>query len=734
MEKSSAIIAVSISILLNFTLSKNASSWPERTHQDLSGLAAKNCVLDKNKGDYLQHLGFEFGLDESFKWNEIKKTLTEWIEEGANLEDKSDPLFPAFGTTRSVNHFHNPRKPWTQAGLDDWFILHYTGESSLVWSQDGARQQTYIEGDWSWQKTREYYYLAVTATTESERQTNFAKTFRGLGHQIHLIQDAAQPDHVRNDAHPEDTLGLKYGIGFEKWAGENRNFVKTLAANPILSGVPLNVSYGGLTPISQFLDAEQYDGTNPSLTLSQGIAEYTNANFFSDDTAFSAERYSTDHRHYFPYPKKSSTDLDDYLAWNKLPETVTSEDGVPDTAFWIKKIGDGETVEHFLKPIYLSNNISETAGIGSLYYRTFYRDEKCHEDYAQKLIPRAVGYSAGLLNYFFRGQLEVTAVPVLQNNSIIYLRARIKNMTLDETMTDGTFTLSYSYRPTGAKPDGSEDVWGQAPVVSNGTLEYGGDDQHPVEDTVIDFLLPTPIPKGNYDSAKFTLAFLGTLGNEVGAVIGKALTLGEIKFKEEWDNGLTGNNNWGHVEFNVFGWNPGNGTTTNTIVGDTLIKENNRYMGSMSARVNESFVDYDYNNGEFRDGLPILITPDTYLEFKIDAMSINQIPPAPPGYSNHWQALIFHFNNGLSLQYSQEGQGMYTGSNTGYFTFQLGLIIVDNIYDMFKVANIAIPGGPLNLEGISFLQQLFPLSEPSTVYHRQYMEIDSIRIIEGKKQ
>lgn len=27
--------------------------------------------------------------------------------------------------------------------------------------------------------------------------------FRGLGHQIHLIQDMAVPEHVRNDAHPE---------------------------------------------------------------------------------------------------------------------------------------------------------------------------------------------------------------------------------------------------------------------------------------------------------------------------------------------------------------------------------------------------------------------------------------------------------------------------------------------------------------------------------------------------
>ena len=38
---------------------------------------------------------------------------------------------------------------------------------------------------------------------------------------------------------------------------------------------------------------------------------------------------------------------------------------------------------------------------------TFYRDETCHADYLEKLIPRAVGYSAGMLNYFFRGKINI---------------------------------------------------------------------------------------------------------------------------------------------------------------------------------------------------------------------------------------------------------------------------------------------------------------------------------------
>src|SRR4030042_6221543 len=192
---------------------------------------------------------------------------------------------------------------------------------------------------------------------------------------------------------------------------------------------------------------------------------------------------------------------------------------------------------------------------------------------------------------------------------------------------------------------------------------------------VIDFLIPEPIPLESCDSAKFMLTFKGTLGNEEGAVIGKALTLGEVKFSEEWNNGFTGNHNWAHTDFNLFDQNLGNGRNSNVIDGDTLIKDNIRFVGHKTARVNESFLDYDYNNGQFRDILPIQITPDTYLQFKIDAMSINEIPPAPPGYTNHWQTLILHFNNGSSLQYFQEGRGLDNGASTAYLTFPLGLIV-----------------------------------------------------------
>lgn len=118
-------------------------------------------------------------------------------------------------------------------------------------------------------------------------------------------------------------------------------------------------------------------------------------------------------------------------------------------------------------------------------------------------------------------------------------------------------------------------------------------------------IYPDLIPTKNYDSVKFTLVFKGTLGNEEEAVIGKSLTLEEIKFTEEWDNGLNGNHTWAHTSFNLFDQNPDNGSTANTIIGDTLIKDNIRYVRYKTARVNESFLDDHFNNGQFKDILPI---------------------------------------------------------------------------------------------------------------------------------
>ena len=144
-------MAVAVLIFVS-VFSGHAFSWDDGvTHKDLSEYAAINSILDKSKGDYLNGLGFPDGLYTWLKWNGNRTIkdgyIIEWLREGAMLEDSSGPLFIGYidGKGRSFNHFHNPLKPWAQAGLDDFF----TGESSLLWAQDENNQENFYEGNWS---------------------------------------------------------------------------------------------------------------------------------------------------------------------------------------------------------------------------------------------------------------------------------------------------------------------------------------------------------------------------------------------------------------------------------------------------------------------------------------------------------------------------------------------------------------------------------------------------------
>ena len=660
-------------------------------------------IIEQNKESLSAYLNSNLGFSDGIKQILNGQEVIAWFREGGRKEDE-----PAY--SRSFNHFHDPLQPWYIAGFDKTF------KSSLIWAQDQGMIGSLFGGDWSWKKARGSFYKGLTSITKTEKEKNLADTFRALGQIMHLVQDVSVPAHVRNDTHVSiDLFGKKIGkYHYEVWVNDN---LATISLSPInFDKAILNIIPEATAPIpiANIFDTNKYnaDGSNPEVAtgVSIGISEYANANFFSEGTNFKN----------YPHPAVADTNFQNIDF--KHPEVVDAEDGKLDNRIYIKKVV-GEQIQRLASLSYVSYDCIKK---GYYQFSPLVLDHKVYEEYASKLIPRAVGYSAGLLDYFFRGKLQVTTVPILYKNTIYYLRVKIKNMTPNETMKDGEFTLTYSYRPTGGNPDGSQDIWGQAPVVLSGNLAEG-------EERVIDFWLPNPIPKENYDSAKFTLAFKGTLGNEVGAVIGKALTLGEIKFEEEWNNGLNGNHNWAHTGITLLGQNPDNGSTSNILAGDTFIKDNIRYVGKRTARVNESYVGYDTLNNQFIDILPIRITPDTYIQFKIDEMWINQRTPAQPGYTNDWQHLVLRFNNGLGIQYTTQGQGVYLGSTCGNFEFDPNFIIVDNIYELFEAAGITIPPEDLYLRNIAFIQQLSIIEGNSNMEHHQHMKIDSIRIIEGKR-
>jgi hypothetical protein len=350
---------------------------------------------------------------------------------------------------------------------------------------------------------------------------------------MHLIQDASQPDHVRNDAHPWDH-NQAGGFNLERWAKDNSNFINALAANPQMPTLSLNPSsyaldpsyYSrNLTPVALLTDTDQYNGTGPSTGLTQGIAEYTNGNFASEHTIFAEENPTTD-KHYFPYPRKSSTDIQNYITQNKLPETKTAEDGVGDVGFWIAKTGDGETYDHFAKPTYLTDSLQGT----TLYNKTFYQDTECHKDYVKFLLPRAVGYSAALLKFFFRGTLEISApstyVYSIIDGSVVpqqftKIKAKVRNTSSGENMGAGTLQAVARYKVI---PNYAPDLSNYPPdgPTMLGTA-YSYSVSAPIDITSLSSTSPTeftfdfttsPVPAGITDLT-LQVVFKGTLGNEV---------------------------------------------------------------------------------------------------------------------------------------------------------------------------------------------------------------------------
>jgi hypothetical protein len=210
-------------LLFTITGSKLLFSYDGTVHSRLNEEAVNpvNSKID----DFLKNqLGLVEGNNtELFKGN-VSKKIKEWIKFAGEAEDfglkNGDGSNYDKVSTRAYNHFHNPLKNWSNAGLDNsaltalnkWFYSR-DPVSTVLWSlnqgaQDFSQNTT---GDWSWGKAKESYYTYLTgknfngdtiADIESERNSNFADCFRALGQTMHLLEDMSVPLHTRKDNHP----------------------------------------------------------------------------------------------------------------------------------------------------------------------------------------------------------------------------------------------------------------------------------------------------------------------------------------------------------------------------------------------------------------------------------------------------------------------------------------------------------------------------------------------------
>jgi hypothetical protein len=350
-------------------------AFDTKSHKNINELAAQ---VTPSLDNYLKNtLGLLLGMDTVLynNWNMGMRVL-DWITEGGAAEDQlwfRNLLGETLGGLfRSIRHFHQPLRTWDQAGLKK------SVSSSIYWAQDKdqwpGRKSSWFDG-------RNSYLTALLSPTDKQRQDYFSETFQTVGQLMHLVSDAASVPHVRDEIHI-------FSRNFETFIGENSDiiggffeFEKTILQQPTNDTL-------APVPIAWLWDTNRYNGTNPPGDSEKeiGLAEFTNANFFSEGTISKMP---------FVNPELPLPAIDGLVLGRTEIDSRTGK-----TARYLSKVNDGVGVVHMVRVDSLYD--SEASFDYAL-------DDWVYQDYAAYLLPRAIGYSAGILDYFFRGKIKIEA-------------------------------------------------------------------------------------------------------------------------------------------------------------------------------------------------------------------------------------------------------------------------------------------------------------------------------------
>ncbi len=463
-----------------------ASAYEIQTHGNLSEAAYDQSGLNKD-AQLLQNFGLKSSDTFLNSQGPAPRTIKELIQDGARFEDDSP---------RPANHFFDPvhNKALTVGGAT-------LGMKSPDW----ALEDVGIIGNQasSYRDARQYLYDALTSLAQTDRDKNFGLTFQTLGQVIHHIQDMAQPQHVRNDDHCDRwycaLAGMYNPSLYEKYTDQNRN----------------NLPYTGYNSV-MFPTARQFwtGGMNGN---GQGMADFTNRNFVSSGTNFTGALAAIVKNPNYPSPDGTGAILTtrqitdaDLLGANQPLNGEIDFIGTP----VVDSYRGGASGANFRTSSYsLFDADLSIIGANKIFTLNRFNFDAAH----QLLIPRAVAYSAGLIDYFFRGKIDFVPDTVNAGSHII------KNLG-PEAMT-GTFTLYYDAVDGKRYPvagDTLTETWAGRTIAANGQLDN------------LSFTPPTNSAPKN--AGEYMLVFKGDMGEEkalngtLGAVAAKFIQPGATDY------------------------------------------------------------------------------------------------------------------------------------------------------------------------------------------------------------
>lgn len=706
------------------------------THPELTKRAIQYSNINI---DLQNNLCIENAADEQY----TIKTLKKWIEFGAKEEDSP--------SCRASTHFHNPSEEWTNSGLTDtwwpvaaWCALtssyaHNATISNLTWATGYTKRPPSIQRDddmrekneWDWDSAREYYHIYLTgknfdgfeaAQDETSRKEYMAKSMQALGQTLHLIQDMAVPAHVRNDFSQGHTDYIPEAENNFPWRGNKfEGFVKMNNGKTWFNNIEKPSFQNPF--LTDFWDKnDSASVAEPVMAFNmQGLSEFTQSNFLSEYTVFTSS---------LPYPRYNNCKI------TSFPSPVQDYFPILDRLYLSSTNGHpGMQVHHLAVISYMDLMLRKYAGEPGTQLPTTL-DDACYSEYASRLIPRAIGYSSSLIDYFFRGKMEINAVPFFYDrnganpNQLYLLVLKVKNKTMKETMKDGKFTLHYRIDDNGSM------IYGDAACATSGCsgncqgeIDSGVINEN--DEKVIQFFFPSdaPITVDNFKDIQWTLTFKGTLGEEENAVVGKVFpdsnqklaNWGVIIFNEEWET-LSGypQNNWEHGSC----WRTG-------LVGDHSFHSGSGSL--LNTLIRSENYTRDAHMCSTHTDTSIEITANTWLEYLIDSRKMGLV--RENGKDMQTQYMELKFSNGYSI-IVYDGDIAYWPNNMPsdpklvFVPMNIWRPTLINFARVFASRGIAI-SDPLTLNQIWFYQKFEQLSQAPTTAQGIGMYINSIRIVEA---
>lgn len=371
----------------------------------------------------------EAALDNSHRYAGFLKTVssdlpssglvsaTNYLVIGSFDEDfgiHEDPI----GGYRSYNHFYDPL---TGSGLSETPLgeaLSPIGNDIFTWASTSNCPGVDFDGilgfigrnvgtynTWSWQNARGYEWVGLTAANQMDRRTALSEMFRSVGQVMHLLQDASQPQHVRNEQHLDS---FWQGGPNTPWRSPIEDYGRDHVSTLNYQHGMLDWRSDGFTKLEDFWNRHLYNGNGAALNEAEtpggtqlGLAEWCNGNFLGARHLF-PEYFEPEDISYYPYPSRNtSTDYPQKVAnLASGVQTRTYRNGHQGKTIYVNKTGDGVTYPDISCFTYFG------ARFPSFGMMTI-NDPNVLSNYHNVIIPKAVEYSAGLLDYFFRGTMAV---------------------------------------------------------------------------------------------------------------------------------------------------------------------------------------------------------------------------------------------------------------------------------------------------------------------------------------